>query len=91
MSDFFMNAEIAGAGLTELAADFNPRLCATDPASIGVNGPELCQAYADGLRHSMAATACFMALAALCYFMAARYFGRDRYNPAVPHAGMHTA
>ena len=87
MSDFFMNAEIAGAGLTELAADFNPRLCATDPDAIGANGPELCQAYADGLRHSMAATACFLILAGICYILAARYFARDRYNPAAPAPG----
>lgn len=90
MSDFFMSGQIAAAGLSDMAAAFNPRLCGTDPAALGENGPALCQAYADGLRYSMAATACFMALAALCYFMAARYFGRDRYNPAVPAAGMHT-
>ena len=45
MSDFFMNAEIAAAGLTDIAANFNPRLCARSDA-IGVNGPELCGAYA---------------------------------------------
>ena len=90
MSDFFMSGQIAAAGLADAAADFNPRLCGTDPASLGENGPALCQAYADGLRYSMAATACFMALAAVCYFMAARYFGRDRYNPVAPAAGMHT-
>ncbi|WP_084399762.1 spinster family MFS transporter [Henriciella aquimarina] len=89
LSDFFMGHEIAKAGLSELAAGFNPRLCGTDPAAIGANGPELCQAYADGLRNSMAATAVFLVAAGACYFMAARYFSRDRYNPHTPAAGMH--
>ncbi|WP_300376862.1 MFS transporter [Henriciella sp.] len=89
MSDFFMNREIAQAGLSAFAADFNPRLCSTDPASIGPNGPELCRAYADGLRHSMAATSLFLLAAAACYFMAARSFDRDRYRGDIPAAGMH--
>ncbi|MEQ9315513.1 MAG: MFS transporter [Henriciella sp.] len=88
MSDFFMSSQISSAGLGEFAADFNPRLCASDPASLGENGAGLCNAYANGLRYSMAATAGFMALAAFCYYMASRYFKKDRYNPSAPAAGM---
>ena len=89
MSDFFMGMEISNAGLSHLAADFNPRLCSTDPTSLGADGPELCKAYANGLRYSMAATVLFMILAGVSYFMAAVSFGRDRYRGDVPAAGMH--
>ncbi|RIJ16351.1 MFS transporter [Henriciella mobilis] len=88
MSDFFMGMEINNAGLSSMAADFNPRLCSTDPTSLGETGPELCRAYANGLRYSMAATVLFMILAAASYFMAAVSFGRDRYRGDVPAAGM---
>ena len=88
MSDFFMAREITNAGLGSFAASFNPRLCGTDPAALGAEGPELCRAYANGLRYSMAATALFLAAAAACYFLAARFFARDRYNPDVPAAGV---
>lgn len=81
MSDFFMGREISQAGLAALADSFNPRLCGTDPASLGVDGPALCKAYGDGLRQSMAATVLVFLAAAGCYFMAARSFLRDRYNP----------
>lgn len=88
MSDFFMGMEINSAGLSSMAADFNPRLCSTDPTSLGESGPELCRAYANGLRYSMAATVLFMILAAASYFMAAVSFERDRYRGDVPAAGM---
>lgn len=89
MSDIFMSMEIANAGLAHLEADFNPRLCSTDPAQLGESGAALCQAYADGLRNSMAATVLFLLLAALCYFLASRFFARDRYRSDIPAAGMH--
>ena len=88
LSDFFMSMEIAGAGLTEISTDFNPRLCSTDPASLGENGAAFCKAYGDGLRQSMAATVLFLLLAGACYFLAARFFARDRYRSDVPAAGM---
>jgi MFS family permease len=88
MSDVFMSMEIAAAGLTEQAADFNPRLCSADPAQLGDSGAGLCQAYANGLRNSMAATVLFMFVAGTCYFLAARYFRKDRYRSDVPAAGM---
>ncbi|MBR9807030.1 MAG: MFS transporter [Alphaproteobacteria bacterium] len=90
MSDFFMGQEISKAGLSALADTFNPRLCGTDPAALGADGPELCRAYANGLRYSMAATVLFFVVAAGCYFMASRSFARDRYNPDMPASGMGT-
>ena len=88
MSDFFMSEEIGKAGLSAFADSFNPRLCGTDPAALGAEGPELCRAYANGLRHSMAATVLVFIAAAICYFMAARSFMKDKYNPEAPTAGM---
>ncbi|MEH6744325.1 spinster family MFS transporter [Hyphomonas sp.] len=88
MSDFFMSEEISKAGLSAFADSFNPRLCGTDPAALGAEGPELCRAYANGLRHSMAATVLVFIAAAICYFMAARSFMKDKYNPDAPTAGM---
>ncbi|MEQ3650693.1 MFS transporter [Hyphomonas sp.] len=88
MSDFFMSEEISKAGLSAFADSFNPRLCGTDPAALGAEGPELCRAYANGLRHSMAATVLVFIAAAICYFMAARSFMKDKYNPEAPTAGM---
>ena len=88
MSDFFMSEEISKAGLSAFADSFNPRLCGTDPAALGAEGPELCRAYANGLRHSMAATVLVFLGAAICYFMAARSFMKDKYNPEAPTAGM---
>ena len=90
MSDFFMGQEIGKAGLSAFADAFNPRLCGTDPAALGAEGPELCRAYANGLRHSMAATVLFFIVAAFCYFMASRSFMRDRYNPDSPAADMNS-
>ena len=88
MSDFFFSQQLSGAGLTELAETFNPRTCGGDPAALGESGAALCKAYANGLRNSMAATALMFIFAAACYFLAARSFRRDRYNPEVPAAGM---
>ena len=90
MSDFFMGQEIGKAGLSAFADAFNPRLCGTDPAALGAEGPELCRAYANGLCHSMAATVLFFIVAAFCYFMASRSFMRDRYNPDSPAADMNS-
>ncbi|MDX1293653.1 MAG: MFS transporter, partial [Hyphomonas sp.] len=90
MSDFFMDQEITKAGLAALADSFNPRLCGTDPASLGSDGPELCRAYANGLRHSMAATVLVFLAAAFCYFMAGRSFLKDKYNPDAPAAATGT-
>jgi hypothetical protein len=81
MSDFFMAREIRLAGLSDMAAAFNPRLCAAQIADLGETGPALCQAYADGLRQSMAATACFFILAAGFFLLAARTYAHDRYAP----------
>jgi MFS family permease len=79
MSDMFMNNEIASAGLTEAFRTFNPALCAgVDPTDS--TGAALCDAYGNGLRKSMAATACFFLAAALCFFMAGRYFMKDRWT-----------
>lgn len=87
MSDFFMSGQLAQAGLTDAVAEFNPRLCGTDPAALGENGPAFCQAYADGLRYSMATTVLFFLVATLGYFMAARSFMKDRYHTELYEGG----
>ncbi|MEZ5997654.1 MAG: MFS transporter [Hyphomonas sp.] len=81
MSDFFFSQQLASAGLTDLKDAFNPRACGGDLSALGESGADLCRAYANGLRNSMAATALMFILAAACYFLAARGFQRDRYNP----------
>lgn len=82
MSDMFMNHEISAAGLTEAFQSFNPVLCAgMDPAD--GTGAALCDAYGNGLRKSMAATACFFLFAAACFFMAGRHFLKDRWSSEV--------
>ncbi|MCA8900809.1 MAG: MFS transporter [Hyphomonas sp.] len=82
MSDFFFSQQLSGAGLIDLKDTFNPRACGGDLAALGESGAQLCKAYGTGLRHSMAATALMFVFAAACYFLAARTFQRDRYNPA---------
>lgn len=79
MSDFFMNSQVAEAGLTEAFETFNPQLCAgLDPTD--ETGSALCDAYGNGLRLSMAATALFFIAAAFCYFMAGRKYLNDRWS-----------
>ena len=81
MSDFFMAREIGLAGLSSMADAFNPPMSASQMAELGETGPALCKAYADGLRQSMAATACFFFVAAAFFCMAARTYAKDRYAP----------
>ena len=84
MSDFFMSHEIASAGLTDFATTFDPRLCTGPDASLSASGMSFCEAYGNGLRNSMAATALWFLLAAFCFFMAGKTFNRDRWGKAGP-------
>ncbi|MGH1421147.1 MAG: spinster family MFS transporter [Hyphomonas sp.] len=86
MSDFFMGNQIAAAGLTEFAADFDSRACAGDPASLSSDAVQYCKAYGNGLRQSMAATALWFLLAAFCFFMAGKTFKKDQWSNAEPVA-----
>jgi predicted MFS family arabinose efflux permease len=82
MSSAFMGGIVKKAGLQEAFASFNPALCANKVEELGVNGPALCSAYAEGLRQSMIATVLFFVIAAAFYFLAARTYQKDRWSPA---------
>ncbi len=81
MSKSFMLGSLAKQGLSDQFAAFQPKFCGAKIAELGADGPALCSAYAEGLRHSMVATVMFFLIAALCYMLAARTFMRDRYDP----------
>lgn len=86
MSDFFMSNQIAAAGLTEFAADFDSRACGNGDASLSADAVSYCKAYGNGLRQSMAATALWFILAAFCFFMAGKTFQKDRWTGSEPVA-----
>ncbi len=81
MSTHFMVSSLASQGLADQFATFEPKFCATSIEQLGADGPALCSAYAEGLRHSMVATVMIFIIAAIFYFLAARTFLRDRYAP----------
>lgn len=81
MSTHFMVSSLASQGLADQFATFEPKFCATSIEQLGADGPALCSAYAEGLRHSMVATVMIFIIAAIFYFLAARTFLRDRYDP----------
>ena len=81
MSTHFMKASLAAQGLADQFGTFESKFCLGDVSQLGPSGPALCSAYAEGLRHSMVATVTIFIVAAICYFLAARTFNRDRYNP----------
>jgi MFS family permease len=83
MSTHFMVSSLKAQGLGDQIAAFEPKLCGPAIDQLGDAGPALCSAYAEGLRHSMVATVMIFLIAAVCYFLAARTFQRDRYNPSV--------
>lgn len=82
MSSFSMRTILESKGLSGALAEFNPKLCASQVAELGENGPALCSAYAEGLRWSMSATALMFVIAAVLFFLAARTYCRDVYAPA---------
>jgi predicted MFS family arabinose efflux permease len=82
MSTHFMKSMITKAGLADQIGTFDPKLCAGKVAELGAAGPQLCSAYAEGLRQSMIATVLFFVLAALFYFLAARTYNKDKYRAA---------
>jgi MFS family permease len=82
MSTHFMQASLASQGLADQFGAFEPKYCGVNVAQLGADGPALCTAYAEGLRQSMIATVMFFLIAAVCYFLAARTYMRDRYDPA---------
>ncbi|MCA8898717.1 MAG: MFS transporter [Hyphomonas sp.] len=84
MSKHFMMASLAKQGLADQFSTFEPKFCGPNVAQLGDAGPALCSAYAEGLRQSMVATVMVFFIAAVCYFLAARTFQRDRYSPAGP-------
>lgn len=82
LSSTFMNGIIRREGLEEAYASFNPGFCGARIAELGELGPNLCSAYAEGLRQSMIATAVFLVIAALFYILASRTYLKDRWAPA---------
>lgn len=89
MSDFFMASQIEAAGLTEFAANFNTRECASHggpTVELTGDAAAFCEAYGNGLRQSMAATALWFLLAAFCFFMAGKTFQKDRWSKTEPVA-----
>ena len=87
LSDHLMAGEIARAGLTEAVSAFNPIMCAKPE---GLDGDSLayCNAYANGLRLSMATVALMFVIAAGCFFMAGKTFNRDRWSKDEPPIGI---
>ncbi|MAP95147.1 MAG: MFS transporter [Ponticaulis sp.] len=88
LSDFFMSSQIAAAGLSDLASEFNPAVCAGAGTDLDANATAFCQAYADGLKLSMTATALLFSIAAFCFFMAGKTFYKDRWSKAEPPIGV---
>ncbi len=82
VSSFFFGRILAGQGLTEAAATFEPKLCGARIAELGEAGPALCGAYGEGLRWAMIATVMFFLAAAAFYLLAARTYQKDRWRAA---------
>ena len=75
MSDHFMTANLAGSGF---ASELSPVLCQARDSALNEAQLAICaNASAEGLRWSMAVTACGFFFAAFCFIMSSRTLKRD--------------
>ncbi|MDB4299616.1 MFS transporter [bacterium] len=75
MSDYFMTANLAGSGF---ASELSPVLCQARDSALNEAQLAICaNASAEGLRWSMAVTACGFFFAAFCFIMSSRTLKRD--------------